>query len=78
MMFPTTRGIKIMATTYTAEEIKVLAERALNKKHLGTSEAIERVAGKYSEETAELHSAIYDAMEDMICNVDPLSAAERI
>ena len=67
-----------MATTYTAEEIKVLAERALSKKHLGTSEAIERVAGKYSEETANLHSAIYYAMETTICNFDPLSAGDRM
>lgn len=67
-----------MAIKHTAEEIKVLASKALSFKYLDTCEAIERVAGKYTEETADLHSAIYDEMENMICNFDPLSAADRI
>lgn len=62
MSVPHNQGIKIM----TQHEITVLAERALTYKHLGTSEAIERVAGKFSTATKDLHSAIYDAMENIL------------
>lgn len=48
------------------ETVKVLAARALSYKHLGTCEAIERVAGKFSEQTKDLHSAIYDEIENML------------
>lgn len=68
-----------MAIKYTAAEIMAMAEQALSYRYASISEAIERVAGKYSEDTRELHSAIYEVVEDIITNdYDPLSTADRI
>lgn len=50
----------------TQVNVSELAARALSYKHLGTCEAIERVAGKFSEENKDLHSAIYDEMENIL------------
>lgn len=68
-----------MAIKYTKPEIMAMAEQALSYRHHSISEAIERVAGKYSEDTRELHAAIYSVVEEIICNdYDPLSVADRI
>jgi len=79
MMFPTNQGNKIMAIKYTKPEIMAMAEQALSYRSMSICDAIERVAGKYSEDTRELHSEIYSFVEEIISNdFDPLSTADRI
>lgn len=68
-----------MAIKYSAAEIMAMAEQAMQYRMSSIAEAIERVAGKYSEDTKELHSEIYAVVEELICNdYDPLSTADRI
>lgn len=68
-----------MAIKYTAPEIMAMAEQALSYRSMSISDAIERVAGKYSEDTRELHSEIYAVVEEIITNdYDPLCTADRL
>ncbi|WNA15710.1 hypothetical protein XaC1_67 [Xanthomonas phage XaC1] len=50
----------------TNTDVTLLASKALSYLHLGTCEAIERVVGKFTEENKDLHSAVFDELEEIM------------
>lgn len=61
------------------EQIKAMANRVVNMKYCDLSDAMESVCGTFSESTKELHSRVWDEVENILCcDSDPYSVADRI
>lgn len=47
-------------------EVRLLANQVLNKRYLGIEEAMERIIGKYTEQNADVHAAVFNEIQDIL------------